>query len=270
MRHNILFPTDFSPAAHHAFKYALQLAEKLDTALDLLSVYHLPISDSSRVSPHQIDPLLREKRAVVMQQLGELAEEAPSNRIGQLRADYGLFVYQEIIDAARRGGHQLIVMGTKGERNPMQQMMGSVTTHTLMNAPCPVIAVPQSAPVRPISHIAYATDFEPKDEKAVAKLTELANRLKAKVHFVHVDREADISKTEAYKVVDQYPLPFTDFTLMSNPNPAEGINAFIAERDMDVLALFVPNRRLLERLFHRSFTKQMAFHVKVPLLVFRG
>lgn len=161
-------------------------------------------------------------------------------------------------------------MGTKGERNPMQQMMGSVTTHTLMNAPCPVIAVPQSAPVRPISHIAYATDFEPKDEKAVAKLTELANRLKAKVHFVHVDREADISKTEAYKVVDQYPLPFTDFTLMSNPNPAEGINAFIAERDMDVLALFVPNRRLLERLFHRSFTKQMAFHVKVPLLVFRG
>jgi nucleotide-binding universal stress UspA family protein len=270
MRHNILFPTDFSPAAHHAFQYALQLAEKLDTALDLMSVYHLPVSDTSRVAPHQVDSLLREKRAVVMQHLGELAEEAPAKLIGQLRADYGLFVYQEIIDAARRGGHQLIVMGTKGERNPVQQMMGSVTTHTLMNAPCPVLAVPQSAPVRPISHIAYATDFEPRDEKAVANLTELAARLKAKVHFVHVDREADAAKTEAYKMVDQYPLPFSDFTVVAHPNPAEGINAFIAERDMDVLALFVPNRRLLERLFHRSFTKQMAFHTKVPLLVFRG
>lgn len=270
MRQKILFPTDFSPAAHHAFKYALQLAEKLDTALDLMSVYSLPASDTSRVAPQEVDGLLREKRATVMQHLGELAEEAPAERIGQLRADYGVFVYQELIDAARREGHQLIVMGTKGERNPMQRMMGSVTTHTLMNAPCPVIAVPESAPLKPVAHIAYATDFEPGDEQAVVSLTEVAARLEAKVHFVHVDKEADTAKTEAYKMVDQYPLPFSDFTVVSNPNPAEGINAFIAERKMDVLALFVPNRRLLERLFHRSFTKQMAFHIKVPLLVFRA
>lgn len=270
MRKNLLFPTDFSEAANHAFQYALQLAEKLDTALDLMSVYHLSVGETSRVAPHEVDRLLREKRADVMQRLGELAEEAPAKRIGQLRADYGLFVYQEIIDVARRGGHQLIVMGTKGERNPVQQMMGSVTTHTLMNAPCPVIAVPENAPVKPVSHIAYATDFEPEDEEAVAGLTKIAGLLGAKVHFVHVDREADTLETEHYKMVDKYPLSFTDFTVVPNRNPAEGINAFIKEQGMDVLALFVPNRRLLERLFHRSFTKHMAFHAKVPLLVFKA
>lgn len=269
MRQNILFPTDFSTVAHHAFRYALQLAERLGTSIDLMSVYHLPAGESSRVAPHQVDGLLREKRETVIQRLGELAEEAPADLIGQLRADYGLFIYQEIVDVARRGGHQLIVMGTKGERNTVQQMMGSVTTHTLMNAPCPVIAVPESASVQPIEHIAYATDFEPKDEKAVEGLTRLAAQLQAKVHFVHVDKEAGVVKTEAYKMVEHYPLPFTDFTVVANPNPAEGINTFITERGMDVLALFVPNRRLLERLFHRSFTKQMAFHTQVPLLVFR-
>lgn len=269
MRRNILFPTDFSPVAHHAFQYALQLAEKMGAAIDLMSVYHLPVGDTSRVAPHQVDDLLREKRAGVMQQLGELAEEAPSRLVGQLRADYGLFVYQEVIDAARRGNHQLIVMGTKGERNAVQQMMGSVTTHTLMNAPCPVLAVPESARVQPIEHIAYATDFEPEDEDAVDELAQLAGQLDAQVHFVHVDTEAGEKKTEAYKVVEQYPLPFTDFTVVANPVPAEGINTFIAERNIDVLALFVPNRRLLERLFHRSFTKRMAFHAQVPLLVFK-
>ncbi len=270
MRKNILFPTDFSPVADHAFQYALQLAKKLEASIDLMSVYHLPVGDTSRVAPYQVDDLLREKRAEVMQKLGALAEKAPANRTGQLRADYGLFVYQEIIDAARQGNYQLIVMGTKGERNAVQQMVGSVTTHTLMNAPCPVIAVPESAPLAPVQRIAYATNFEPKDEKAISELTELGEKLQAKIHFLHVDKEADARKVEAYRRVTQYPFPFTDFTVVANPSPAEGINDFIKNNQIDMLALFVPDRRLLERLFHRSFTKIMTFHTKIPLLVFRA
>ena len=270
MHKRILFPTDFSEVAHHAFQYALQLAAQLEVRIDLMSVYHLPISETSRVAPKEIDALLRAKRAEVMQRLGEWAEEAPAHLIGQLRADYGLFVYQEIIDAAQRDEHELIVMGTKGERNAVRQLMGSVTTHTLMNAHCPVIAVPESTPLQPVKHLAYATNFEPKDEFVVNSLTMLANRFQAKVHFVHVDTGADAAAPEVYKVVDQYPLSFTDFTVVANEDPAAGINEYVAKQEIDVLALFIPNRRLLERLFHRSFTKQMAFHARVPLLVFKG
>ncbi len=255
--------------AHNAYRYALHLAEALDTRIDLMSVYHIPVSDASRVGAHQIDEMLRERRSEVMKRLSEWAEEAPSGRIGELRVDYGMFIYQEVIDAARQGGHAMIVMGTKGERAPIEQMLGSVTTHTMMNAPCPVLAIPADARYEPIRHIAYATNFEPSDEQAVEELSALSKSLGAKVHFLHVDTRGDSGITERYAVVENYPLPFSDFSVVSNASASEGIEQFVKEHEIGLLALFLPNRRFWERLFHRSFTKRMAFHSEVPVLVFR-
>lgn len=269
MNGHILFPTDFSKAAEQAFQYALKLAEELGTQVDLMSVYHLPVSDASRVAPYKVDEMLREGRGKVMEQLSDFAEAAAAKRIGQLRVDYGLFVYQEIVDVARKEGHQLIVMGTKGERNALERLLGSVTTHTMMNAPCPVLAVPMGAEFRPIKHIAYATDFEPSDEQVVAQLNDFGKRLGAKVHFLHVDRENKYGTAEKYVMVEDYPMPFTDFSVINDPSPTQAIETFVKEHRIDLLALFLPNRRFWERVMHHSFTKKMTFHSKVPVLVFR-
>lgn len=268
MKQHILFPTDFSEAALHAFLYTVKLAEALDMQIDLMSVYHLPVSDASRIAPYEIDELLRQRRGEVMKQLSELADRVPSERIGQLRVDYGMFVYQEIVDAARKNGHQLIAMGTKGERNALEKLMGSVTTHTMMNAPCPVLAIPSDAEYRPVRNIAYATDFEPSDEQAIEKLNSMSRKLGARVHFLHIDKEHKYGMTEKYVMVRDYPHPFTDFFVVNHNSLSEGMEAFIRDHGMDWLALFLPNRKFWERLLHRSFTKEMTFHSKLPVLVF--
>lgn len=268
MKNHILFPTDFSEAAEHAFQFALMLAGRLQARIDLISVYNLPINDAARYPPDEIEAQLREKREAVVQKLSRIAEQYPE-RTGKIRADYGVFVYQEICDAARDEGASLIVMGTKGERNPLEELMGSVTTHTLLHAPCPVIAVPPSSPIGPISDIAYATDFEPGDDHAVAQLTAFAEMLQSKVHFVHVDTSRGRAAPEQMQV-SGYPLPFADFTVIYHPQPAAGIEGYLEEQDIGMLALFMPNRHFWERLFHRSFTKKMAFHTRAPLLVFNA
>jgi hypothetical protein len=67
-----------------------------------------------------------------------------------------------------------------------------------------------------------------------------------------------------------YPYHFTDFSVINNYSVMEGLDDYMVKRDIDWLALFIPQRRLLERLFHTSFTKRMTFHTTVPLLVFHG
>ena len=59
----ILFPTDFSDCAAHAFRYVQELASGLGATVDLLHVFHLPIGDASSVPPEYIQEMLDDMEA---------------------------------------------------------------------------------------------------------------------------------------------------------------------------------------------------------------
>lgn len=264
----ILFPTDFSETANNAFAFALQLAGALDAQVDVMNVYHLTTAEASRLPPHEIESVLKERKTESLQKVEAFLADFPGNHIGSVRADYGLFVYQEIIDAAAQGNYDLIIMGTRGEHPAMEKVLGSVTTHTMLHAPCPVLAVPEDASYHDVQSIAYATDFHPSDVHAVGQLMTFAGQLGADVHFVHVDTKAKTGSIENYLVVEDHPFKFTDFFVIGGQSVLEGLNNFVERKGVDILALFIPNRRLWERLFHRSFTKKITFRSKLPLLIF--
>lgn len=266
----ILFPTDCSVSAHHAFQFAVQLARSLDAVIDIMSVYHLPATDASTVPPSYIETMIEERRRQVEANMAKFLEAWPDAPVGQHFADYGIFTHQEIVDKAAQEGHDLIVMGTHGADNAMDKLLGSVTTHTIMQAPCPVLAVPAGAEWRPIRHIAYATDFEPADGHAVYNLMELAKALGAQVHFVHIHTSSNEVGMEELDRPEAHPEAFADFTIVHNPSVMNGLDQYVRQRSIDMVALFIPRRRIWERLFHSSFSKKMVFHTDLPLLTFRA
>ena len=265
----ILFPTDFSKAAENAFRYALKLADRLDARIDIMTVYHLPINEAGRVPSDSVDRMLEEKKAQIMEKIRRFTQEAPAGRLGKVRTDYGIFIAQEVSDAALREDYSLVVMGTKGQHNQLEKILGSVTTQVMMNAPCPVLAIPEAAEFVDIEHIAYATDFNLTDEPAVGQLMKFAGALGASVHFVHIDKKAKVGQMEDSFELKEYPFSFTEFTIINKASVIEGVDEYIRKKKIDLLAIFIPRRRLWEKLFHNSFTKRMTFHTKIPLLVFR-
>lgn len=267
----ILFPTDFSDCAAHAFRYVQELASGLGATVDLLHVFHLPIGDASSVPPEYIQEMLDDMEAKALEELDSFcADYAGRPTLGSRRAVYGLFTPVEITDHAQEGGYDLIAMGTKGERGALEKMMGSVTTDVMMKAACPVLAIPGDAEYRPVGHIAYATDFEPTEEHAVGELMTLAAKLGAQVHFAHVNTGSKGGVIEQVATEKEYPYHFTDFSVINNPSVLDGLDDYIRQRQIDWLAVYIPRRRLWERLFHSSFTKKMTFHTGIPLLVFHG
>lgn len=268
---NILFPTDFSETAKNAFQYALQLANETEARITVMAVYHLPINEAGRVQPDEIQHMLRDKKQQILDKIDDFVQDAPEARLARKhRADYGLFIAQEIADAARHEGFDLIVMGTKGTHNQLEKILGSVTTHTMMQASCPVLAVPQGAEFSDIENIAYATNFRPTDELAIGQLMEFAGRMSAAVHFVHINTAADSSELEDQFDLQDYPFKFTEFSVINNPSIVEGIEEYVKRKHIDLLALYIPHRRLWERLFHTSISKKMTFHTKIPLMSFKG
>jgi nucleotide-binding universal stress UspA family protein len=267
----ILFPTDFSPAASNAFRYAHSLAEYLEARIDVINIFHLPIGDVSNIPPEYIQKMLDEAEAETLEKIREFAKPCLGRpACGELKPIYGLFTAVEIIDAARQGEYDIIVMGTKGERGALEKFLGSVTTDVMMKATCPVLAIPSETSFKPVAHIAYATAFEPYDEHAVERLMELAGMLAAQVHFVNVNTQTDEHYIQDIEMAKDYPFNFSDFSVVHNPSVQEGLEGYLRERNIDWLALFIPQRRLWERLFHSSFTKKMTFQTSLPLLVFHG
>ncbi len=264
----ILFPTDFSPAATNAFRYATELAKAVDATLDVLNVYNLPVIDATNLPAGYVEQMLEEKHELVKGKLGAFVADQEDAPLGELMAIYGVFIPEEIRDIVRSGNYDLVVMGTRGEHNAMEKTLGSITTFTMMNAGCPVLAVPEGATWQDIDYIAFATDFLPHEQQAVAQLMDFAQKVSAEVYFVHVETKPSLGSMQDYVTLSNYPYKFTDFAIVNSPTVQEGIDDFIKEKHIDLMALYIPKRRLWERLFHSSFTKKMAFHTKTPLLVF--
>lgn len=267
----ILFPTDFSPAAANAFLYAHALAEALEARIDVVHIFHLPVGDASNIPPEYIQKMLDEAEAETMQNLKEFSRPCLGKpTCGILLPVYGLFTAMEITDLARQEHHDMIIMGTKGQRSALEKLLGSVTTEVMMKAPCPVLAIPADAVFTAVAHIAYATAFEPSDDHAVEQLMYLAGRLNAQVHFVNVKTRTGDHLIREVKMEKDYRYNFADLSEVHHNTVQEGIDEFLQQRKMDWLTLFVPQRRLWERLFHSSLTKKMAYHSSIPLLVFHG
>jgi len=265
----ILFPTDFSPCASNAFDYANALARKLKATIDLISIFNLPVSDASSVPPDYIQEMLDDKKARIQEQLESFSEQHPSPRIGEKIAEYGVFVYQEVADKAEDQGYDLIVMGTKGEHNTIEKLMGSVTSQMILHASCPVLAVPEHAKFQPIRKIAFATDFFAEEKEAIGSLQVVADAFSADIEYVHIDTsgEAKDLKAEEESIKAKYSFP--NFTLVQHKNLYQGMEEYLESNEVDILALFIPRRKLFERLFHNSFSRKMAFHSNIPLLTFR-
>lgn len=262
----ILFPTDFSNVAKNAFKFALNLAKKMDATIDLVYVFDVPVpyqDAGGGMPPDYYTKLIAQQKAMAEKKMDNFAE-----KVGKKIATFGLFVPEEIINIAQEGNYDLIVMGTKGEHNAIEKLLGSITSRTMMNAPCPVLAIPEGVVYQGFGHIAYASDFNSTDVAAIGQLTDFSNTMGAKLTYVHVDTTPNIGLFQD-TILKNFPHEFTGFTTINNPSVQKGLDEYIEKTEVDLLALFIPKRRLWERLFHLSFSKEYALYTKIPLLVFK-
>ena len=141
---NILVPVDFSPHAEYAFTYATRLAERFGAKLALLYV----VDDSfvtggwsSEIYVPNVPELMENLIADADRRLATLKASAAALGLTAETAVIRGRPAHAIVEHAKSGGFDLIVMGTHGRTGVSHVVMGSVAERVLRKAPCPVLTV---------------------------------------------------------------------------------------------------------------------------------
>jgi len=130
---------DGSDASTSALQHAVALAEENDTTtIDVIHV-HAP---HSRFSVGSSAPLAPEAEAEARRDM-LAAVECAKQKIGDrvtFRTEEGEPLVK-LLEIARDGHYDLIVMGTHGRSGRLRTLLGSVADGVIRNAPCPVLTV---------------------------------------------------------------------------------------------------------------------------------
>lgn len=275
----ILFPTDFSETALNAFHYALELASRSGADLHLLNVFKIPIVDAN-MPGELINQMNQELREQSRKHLESLVKNTLLSS-GKYDFDKINFKYEvkqgfpvdEIIYTAGQLEVDMIIMGTTGASGFKEIVIGSNTSKLIGKVKIPVLAIPAKATLKPFKKIIYASDFDEKDKFALTQLVDFARFFDAQITVLHVIENYEIVSKEKVSVLRKtvreelgYEKINIEFKVYGNL--FEGVEDFLKNEEADCLATLTRKRNFFEKLFHRSFTRKMAFHSNIPLLAF--
>jgi nucleotide-binding universal stress UspA family protein len=181
---NILFTTDFSPAANSAMPFALTLARIYGSAIELVHV----------IPPEARDQMVFDRVPAVdnlvwsnaLRKLESLARESVGDipcrtviRSGDLAEVIPGIIRDHDID--------LVVLGTHGRRGVTKMMLGSGAEKIYRTAPCPVLTVGPKAhtPEWKLRRILCPVDFAHDPEPALHYALSLAEENEAAFLVMH-------------------------------------------------------------------------------------
>lgn len=269
----ILFATDFSNYANHAFHVAVRMAKNHKAPLLIVHVFESP---TAWEFPQTADPT----------HMAQLAAEASNE---QLRKQYGsqvediptLYISVEQIDAAQgllsvieEQSPDLVVVGTKGQRNADEIRIGSTARTLTLHSPVPVLAVPQKAFIKEIEKVVFATDFLEEDLQAIDQLAEWMRFFHPELFVVHISPDRnDHATANMQRMKNNLPVypqfSAVSWELLVDNQVNNRLQEFIRRHEIDLLVMVEKELHgLFRRWFHADHVQTMEQDATVPILTF--
>jgi nucleotide-binding universal stress UspA family protein len=283
---NILFATDFLPAAHAAMPYAAGLARSFAANLYAIYVaeptnYALPPEAWGGMQT----AVEQEKRSLRKELQRDFPEITPRVLEGEGS------IWAAIANAIQKYYIDLVVLGTRGRTGLGRLLLGSKAEEILRRAPCPVLTVGPDVPYEAglrgkIASIVYATEFGPGSLKASRIAVSLAQEYQSKLTLLNVLSHRDDYRPEPREefvearerqlrelVPDAANLWCAPHFVMEHGNPAEKI---LEVADREKAGLIVLGAHAQEGAagafthFPMATIHKVVVHANCPVLTIRG
>jgi nucleotide-binding universal stress UspA family protein len=194
---NILFPTDFTPHARSALKYAAAFAREGRGRVVLFSVQTANVPANLMTVPERV--LEDQETEWLLQLRGQVKELLTDPLFDGLEVEPVIVEGEpssEIAKAVRDYDIDLVTVVTHGRRGLSRALWGSTAEEIIAEAPCPVLTIrpPQHDFVEHrdsqteihLNRILLATNFRPSSIAATQLARELAAKKLAELHAVYV------------------------------------------------------------------------------------
>jgi nucleotide-binding universal stress UspA family protein len=290
IRH-ILCPLDLSDASPTIYRYATALAIRYRASLTVLELLWVgfPVGQPAGQAPVLTPAELEEYDAELDRFVGEHTPRDLEVR-KVLRETP---IVSGILQEAKAGPADLIVIGTHGRGGFARLVLGSVAEKVIRLAPCPVLIVPTrargaAAEGAPFKTIVCALDFSPASLVGLRHALSLAQESGSRLCLVHVldwptDRPVppglgpelasvrrsteDAARLELKAAVTEEARQWCDCREeVAVGRPYEEILRIASERDADLIVLGMHGRTIVERALFGSTATQVVRRSSCPVL----
>lgn len=276
MKYKILLPTDFSENSWNAIKYALQLFRKKEATFYILNVYTPLLYNleylASGQTIYDLDDTSKKQSEIQLKDLKKQIAKEFKNPLHKIKT---ISTFNELIPGIKNVVENekidFIVMGTKGATGAKEILFGSNTIHTLKNATCPLLAIPQDFEFKNVENILFPTDYhimyESSQINSILDIVEMDN---AQLNILHVSSGYELSERQQFNqaILSSF---LNEVNSIYHDVPdndlEEAINEFQVNHKIDLLVMINNKHSFFENILFRSTVKQIGFHIKIPFLV---
>ncbi|TXD48663.1 universal stress protein [Polaribacter sp. IC073] len=276
MKKKILLPTDFSKNAHNAINYAIALYKEEPCEFFILHSYYLPGYDKNNLL--SLEPTnkkineVKERAETNMEKLktNVLATTDNSNHTFNFLNEFGSFI-DVLKKKVQKEDIKLIIMGTRGETDDKNLIMGSNAVNTMEKIRnCPVLIIPGSFICKAPNEIVYPTNFKTHyKEIELATLIEIAQLTNATIRVLYIKKDRAFSKKqeENKALLDQIldSINSTHHELF-NLNIQKGVRCFAQSRDSEMIAFINKEHHFFGSVFSHPMVKELGDNANVPIL----
>jgi nucleotide-binding universal stress UspA family protein len=207
---NILFATDFSPAADTAAPFAIQIARSYGAKI--YGVHVNPFDNYTAAAPDAWAAMAEAAERQTKEHAQRLNEQLKGVEHQVVIGEGN--IWEVISNLIKQKEIDLIVLGTRGRTGLGKALLGSVAEQILRHAPCPVLTVGPHVTLQPkkavkMYEILYATDLPVDFPAAAPYAISLAQENQARLALLYVIENqktgelvhpADLTDSKLYKL----------------------------------------------------------------------
>lgn len=271
---SILVPTDFSVTAQNAAEYAIGFAKQLQIDNIILVNCWQPVTVADpmlSVVVSEVETYKDLSLANLKQEVERLKQIAPLHILFKEISALGSL--ENVIAKTCEGNDvSYIVMGITGGGVIEEKLVGSNTISVSQHTKVPVIIVPQQASYNVITKAMLLCDFSNMDKTLPEKeIVDFLEVVQPQLEVVNFDpdfkREKDAAAFEKFflhNILRDY-RPHYSYSLRNDFEDA--VNEFAEINHVQIIINISKKHGWLHRILHPSYTKRLAFHTTVPLMI---
>ena len=267
---SILVPTDFSKVADNALNYAISMADYYQLDIILYHVVQMSAPDVAEQIHLDFIPEVTEKAKKELTEKATLLKIQYPKISFHTKVEYGLFL-ESLKKTCEDLGPISIIMGISGDGQGIDKIIGSNALNVMTELKFPLIIVPKNATFKPIENICFACDLKNVlSSTPIVALKAFSKLFNATMHILNIDYQnknfTPDTQNDLAILNDMLDNIKHEFHFIEDDNVQHAIDAFVSNNKADMLIMLPKKHSFFASLFHKSQSKEMAYHSHIPLL----